>query len=82
MCLKEVDTQRRPAVFKPVLGNAPGVAKTYAMLSGVYGGPAGRRSCDRSGETHGRKPSWKVSVYATAQMESGLAMTIDTKTIQ
>ena len=31
--LKEVDTQQRPAVFKLFLGYAPGVGKTYAMLS-------------------------------------------------
>ena len=47
--LKEVDTAQRPAVFKLFLGYAPGVGKTYAMLSeGVRRasrGEAHRKSC-------------------------------------
>ena len=31
--LKECDTSKRPAVFKLFLGYAPGVGKTFSMLS-------------------------------------------------
>jgi len=55
--LEEVDTTRRPAVFKLFLGYAPGVGKTYAMLSeGVRRRSRGEDVVIGMVETHGRKP--------------------------
>src|SRR5258708_19250361 len=55
--LAEVDTVKRPAVFKLFLGYAPGVGKTYAMLSeGVRRASRGEEVVIGVVETHGRKP--------------------------
>ena len=60
--LKEVDTAQRPAVFKLFLGYAPGVGKTYAMLSeGVRRASRGEEVVIGVVETHGRKPIVELS---------------------
>ncbi len=60
--LKEVDTAKRPAVFKLFLGYAPGVGKTYAMLSeGVRRASRGEEVVIGVVETHGRKPIVELS---------------------
>ncbi|MFZ0770634.1 MAG: histidine kinase [Candidatus Sulfotelmatobacter sp.] len=60
--LKEVDTEQRPAVFKLFLGYAPGVGKTYAMLSeGVRRASRGEEVVIGVVETHGRKPIGELS---------------------
>jgi len=60
--LKEVDTTQRPAVFKLFLGYAPGVGKTYAMLSeGVRRASRGEEVVIGVVETHGRKPIVELS---------------------
>src|ERR1700723_3304640 len=60
--LKECDPAQRRAVFKLFLGYAPGVGKTYAMLS--EGGPRASRGEEvviGVVETHGRKPIVELS---------------------
>src|ERR1700739_4385401 len=60
--LKECDTAKRPAVFKLFLGYAPGVGKTYAMLSeGVRRASRGEEVVIGVVETHGRKPIVELS---------------------
>src|ERR1700688_242188 len=60
--LAEVDTAKRPAVFKLFLGYAPGVGKTYAMLSeGVRRASRGEEVVIGVVETHGRKPIVELS---------------------
>jgi two-component system sensor histidine kinase KdpD len=60
--LKECDTTQRPAVFKLFLGYAPGVGKTYAMLSeGVRRASRGEEVVIGVVETHGRKPIVELS---------------------
>src|SRR5713226_9840422 len=60
--LAEVDTAQRPAVFKLFLGYAPGVGKTYAMLSeGVRRASRGEEVVIGVVETHGRKPIVELS---------------------
>jgi two-component system sensor histidine kinase KdpD len=60
--LKECDTAQRPAVFKLFLGYAPGVGKTYAMLSeGVRRASRGEEVVIGVVETHGRKPIVELS---------------------
>src|SRR4029077_9254403 len=55
--LKECDPAKRPAVFKLFLGYAPGVGKTYALLSeGVRRASRGEEVVIGVVETHGRKP--------------------------
>src|SRR6202167_525413 len=60
--LEEVDTAKRPAVFKLFLGYAPGVGKTYAMLSeGVRRASRGEEVVIGVVETHGRKTIVELS---------------------
>jgi two-component system sensor histidine kinase KdpD len=60
--LKECDPAQRPAVFKLFLGYAPGVGKTYAMLSeGVRRASRGEEVVIGVVETHGRKPIVELS---------------------
>jgi two-component system, OmpR family, sensor histidine kinase KdpD len=60
--LKECDPAKRPAVFKLFLGYAPGVGKTYAMLSeGVRRASRGEEVVIGVVETHGRKPITDLS---------------------
>src|SRR5580658_9164099 len=60
--LQEVDTEKRPAVFKLWLGYAPGVGKTYAMLSeGVRRASRGEEVVIGVVENHGRKPIIELS---------------------
>jgi two-component system sensor histidine kinase KdpD len=60
--LKECDPAKRPAVFKLFLGYAPGVGKTYAMLSeGVRRASRGEEVVIGVVETHGRKPIVELS---------------------
>ena len=60
--LAEVDATKRPAVFKLFLGYAPGVGKTYAMLSeGVRRASRGEEVVIGVVETHGRKPIVELS---------------------
>jgi two-component system sensor histidine kinase KdpD len=60
--LKECDSAQRPAVFKLFLGYAPGVGKTYAMLSeGVRRASRGEEVVIGVVETHGRKPIVELS---------------------
>ena len=60
--LKEVDAAQRPAVFKLFLGYAPGVGKTYAMLSeGVRRASRGEEVVIGVVESHGRKPIVELS---------------------
>ena len=60
--LNEVDPARRPAVFKLFLGYAPGVGKTYAMLSeGVRRASRGEEVVIGVVESHGRKPILELS---------------------
>src|SRR6202040_513545 len=60
--LKEWDPAQRPAVFKLFLGYAPGVGKTYAMLSeGVRRASRGEEVVIGVVETHGRKPIVELS---------------------
>jgi two-component system sensor histidine kinase KdpD len=60
--LEEVDSTKRPAVFKLFLGYAPGVGKTYAMLSeGVRRRSRGEDVCIGIVETHGRQPIMELS---------------------
>ena len=60
--LRECDTAHRPAVFKLFLGYAPGVGKTYAMLSeGVRRASRGEEVVIGVVETHGRKPIVELS---------------------
>src|ERR1700677_844712 len=55
--LQEVDTEKRPAVFKLWLGYAPGVGKTYAMLSeGVRRASRGEQDAMGVVQSHGLKP--------------------------
>jgi two-component system sensor histidine kinase KdpD len=58
----EVDTAQRSAVFKLFLGYAPGVGKTYGMLSeGVRRASRGEEVVIGVVETHGRKPIVELS---------------------
>jgi two-component system, OmpR family, sensor histidine kinase KdpD len=60
--LAEVDTAKRAAVFKLFLGYAPGVGKTYAMLSeGVRRSSRGEDVVIGVVESHGRKPIIELS---------------------
>jgi two-component system sensor histidine kinase KdpD len=60
--LKECDAAKRPAVFKLFLGYAPGVGKTYAMLSeGVRRASRGEEVVIGVVETHRRKPIVELS---------------------
>ncbi len=60
--LAEVDTAKKPAVFKLFLGYAPGVGKTYAMLSeGVRRASRGEDVVIGVVETHGRRPILDLS---------------------
>jgi two-component system sensor histidine kinase KdpD len=60
--LAEVDAAKCPAVFKLFLGYAPGVGKTYAMLSeGVRRASRGEEVVIGVVETHGRKPIVELS---------------------
>lgn len=60
--LAEVDTAKRSAVFKLFLGYAPGVGKTYAMLSeGVRRASRGEDVVIGVVESHGRKPILELS---------------------
>src|SRR6202047_645727 len=60
--LKECDPAQRPAVFKLFLGYAPGVGKTYAMLSeGVRRASRGEEVVIGVVENHGRKPIIELS---------------------
>jgi two-component system, OmpR family, sensor histidine kinase KdpD len=60
--LKECDTAQRAAVFKLFLGYAPGVGKTYAMLSeGVRRASRGEEVVIGVVETHARKPIVELS---------------------
>src|SRR6202158_1037237 len=60
--LKECDPAQRPAVFKLFLGYAPGVGKTYAMLSeGVRRASRGEEVVIGVVETHGRRPIVELS---------------------
>jgi two-component system, OmpR family, sensor histidine kinase KdpD len=60
--LEEVQTAQRSAVFKLFLGYAPGVGKTYAMLSeGVRRNSRGEDVVIGVVETHGRKPIVELS---------------------
>src|ERR1700691_5497551 len=60
--LKECDPGKRPAVFKLFLGYAPGVGKTYAMLSeGIRRASRGEEVVIGVVETHGRKPIVELS---------------------
>jgi two-component system sensor histidine kinase KdpD len=55
--LEQVEPEQKPAVFKLFLGYAPGVGKTYAMLSeGVRRASRGEEVVIGVVESHGRRP--------------------------